>query len=252
MKTEFIARPLIIGLAIIITAFILGKAFRNRNASQDSISVVGLGTRDFVSDEIFWSGKYSVKAMDAKDAYNIINTDKEKVRAFFLSKGFQASEFSFGGVSFQKAYRTVTIESKGESTKTEEIFDGYTATQSVSFVSRKNPALMKKIEAVIDQTSELINSGIEFNADPVQYTYSDLPSLKHNLIEKATQDAKERAEKIVKTAGGDLGKLKDASMGVFQITGTGSVEEDSYGGNNDTYSKNKTARITVRLQYVLD
>jgi uncharacterized protein len=98
----------------------------------------------------------------------------------------------------------------------------------------------------------LINSGIEFDGDRVQYTYSNLASLKHNLIEKASQDAKERAQKIVNTADGELGKLKDASMGVFQITGQGSNEEDSYGGNNDTYSKNKTARITVRLTYTLD
>jgi uncharacterized protein len=41
-------------------------------------------------------------------------------------------------------------------------------------------------------------------------------------------------------------------MGVFQITGQGSTEEDSYGGNNDTFSKNKTARITVRLEYGLN
>ena len=41
-------------------------------------------------------------------------------------------------------------------------------------------------------------------------------------------------------------------MGVFQITGQGSTEEDSYGGNFDIYSKNKTARITVRLEYELD
>jgi len=46
--------------------------------------------------------------------------------------------------------------------------------------------------------------------------------------------------------------LKDASMGVFQITGKGSIEEDSYGGNFDTYSKFKTARITVRLTYNLE
>lgn len=111
---------------------------------------------------------------------------------------------------------------------------------------------MKKIETVIDQTAELINSGIQFNPNQVQYTFSDLPSLKHDLIEKATQDAKERAQKIVKTGKGDMGKLKDASMGVFQITGKGSVEEDSYGGTNDTYSKDKTARITVRLAYILD
>jgi uncharacterized protein len=252
MKDSSFLKPTIIGVAIILTALILGAALKNRNVSSDTISVTGLGTKDFESDEISWSGNFSSKAMVAKDAYSIIIADKEKVKNFFLSKGFKPAEFSFGGVIFEKSYRTITIEAKDNYNKTEQIFDGYTATQSISFFSRKNPELMKKIENVIDQTSELINSGIEFNANTVQYTYSDLPSLKHNLIEKASQDAKERAQKIVKTAGGDLGKLKDASMGVFQITGVGSVEEDSYGGNNDTFSKSKTARITVRLEYILD
>ena len=59
-------------------------------------------------------------------------------------------------------------------------------------------------------------------------------------------------KKIVNSAGGDLGKLKSANMGVFQITGQGSTEEDSYGGNFDIYSKNKSARITVRLEYELE
>ena len=252
MKSEPVLKSIIIGIAIIATAIILGTSFKNRNATQDSISVVGLGTRDFESDEIYWSGSYSAKAMIAKDAYTMINADKEKVNTFFLSKGFQQNELTFGGVSFQKTYKTITIEVKGDETKTEEVFDGYTATQTVSFNSRKNPELMKKIENVVDQTSELINNGIEFDGGRIQYTYSDLPGLKHNLIEKGSQDAKERAQKIVKTANGDLGKLKDASMGVFQITGKGSIEEDSYGGNNDTYSKDKTARITVRLTYALD
>ena len=252
MKSDSLLKPIIIGLAIIITALILGNAFKNRNAKQDTISVIGLGTKDFVSDEIYWSGNFAAKAMDAKDAYNLITADKTKVKQFFLSKGFKETEIIFSGVNFDKSYRTVTIEGENNSTKSESIFDGYTATQTISFSSKKNPELMKKIETVIDQTAELINSGIQFNPNQVQYTFSDLPSLKHDLIEKATQDAKERAQKIVKTGKGDMGKLKDASMGVFQITGKGSVEEDSYGGTNDTYSKDKTARITVRLAYILD
>jgi len=252
MKSDSLLKPIIIGLAIIITALILGNAFKNRNAKQDTISVIGLGTKDFVSDEIYWSGNFAAKAMDAKDAYNLITADKAKVKQFFLSKGFKETEIIFSGVNFEKSYRTVTIEGENNSTKSESIFDGYTATQTISFSSKKNPELMKKIETVIDQTAELINSGIQFNPNQVQYTFSDLPSLKHDLIEKATQDAKERAQKIVKTGKGDMGKLKDASMGVFQITGKGSVEEDSYGGTNDTYSKDKTARITVRLAYILD
>ena len=252
MKDRSIIGSIIIGIAIIITAMVLAGGFKNRNATLDSISVTGLGTKDFESDEILWSGRFGSRAMVAKEAYDIITSDKEKVRRFFTSKGFAENEFSFGGVAFEKTYRTITIDSREGETRSEQVFDGYTATQSVSFFSKKNPALMKKIENVIDQTSELINSGIEFNPAPVQYTYSDLPSLKHNLIENGSKDAGERARKIVENAGGKLGKLKTASMGVFQITGKGSVEEDSFGGNNDTYSKSKTARITVRLEYGLE
>ncbi len=111
---------------------------------------------------------------------------------------------------------------------------------------------MKRIEDVADQTSELINSGIEFNPNQVQYTYSELLSLKHDLIEKASADAGERAMKTVKTADGSLGKLKKASLSVFQITGQGSISEDSYSGNHDIFSKEKSARIVVRLEYQLD
>lgn len=247
-----ILKNIVLGAAIIITALVLGNAIKNRNAAQDKIAVVGLGAKDFISDEIAWSGTYSAKATNAKEAYTIINADREKVKAFFIKKGFTSNEIIFGGVNFSQSYRRIEVSKDGLVIKNEDIADGYIATQSVSFSSKKNPVLMKKIEEVINQTAELINSGIEFNAGYAQYTYSDLPSLKHNLIENATKDARERAEKIVKTANGDLAKLKEASMGVFQITGKGSVEEDSYGGNNDTYSKEKTARITVRLTYELD
>lgn len=253
MRQSSIIVAVVTALGIIITAAILGNAIKNRNQAEDTIHVTGLGTKDFESDEIFWQGGFQARSADAKEAYSKILADKEKVKQFFLSKGFIEKDINFGGVSVEKTFRTVTIQTeKSYETRSESVFDGYVATQKVSFTSRKNPELMKKIEQVADQTAELINSGIEFNGRSIQYTYSDLPGLKHSLIENATADAKDRADKIIQTADGKRGKLKSASMGVFQITGVGSNEEDSYGGNFDVYSKNKTARITVRLTYNLD
>lgn len=249
-----IKSSIIIGIAIIVTAFILGQSFKKRNENLDSISVIGLGTKDFISDEILWSGSFTTNSMDIKTAYSKIISDQKIVSNFFISKGFKPNEFTFGAVNFQKKFReirTVNAENSGY-VNSEQVFNGYEATQSISFSAKKNPQLMKLIEEVSSKTSELINSGIELTSNSIQYTYSDLPSLKQSLIENATRDANERANKIVKTANGDLGKLKGANMGVFQITGQGSTEEDSYGGNNDTFSKNKTARITVRLEYNLD
>ncbi len=253
MRQSSIIVAVVTALGIIITAAILGNAIKNRNQAEDTIHVTGLGTKDFESDEIFWQGNFQAKSMDAKEAYSKILADKEKVKQFFISKGFSEKDINFGGVSVEKTFRTVyTQGEKSYETRSESIFDGYVATQNVSFTAKKNPELMSRIEKVADQTAELINSGIEYNGRPIQYTYSDLPGLKHSLIENATADAKDRADKIIRTADGKRGKLKSASMGVFQITGVGSNEEDSYGGNFDVYSKNKTARITVRLTYNLD
>lgn len=248
-----IKSSIIIGIAIVVTAFILGQSFKKRNENLDSISVIGLGTKDFVSDEILWSGRFATNSMDIKTAYSKIISDQKIVSNFFIGKGFKPNEFSFGAVNFQKKFREIrTVNAENGYVNAEQVFNGYEATQSISFSAKKNPQLMKRIEEVSSKTSELINSGIELTSNSIQYTYSDLPSLKQSLIEKATKDANERANKIVNTADGDLGKLKGANMGVFQITGQGSTEEDSYGGNNDTFSKNKTARITVRLEYNLD
>jgi uncharacterized protein len=245
---------IIIGLSIILTGWILGRSFKNRNENLDSISVIGLGSKDFVSDEILWSGSFTTNSFDIKEAYNKIISDQKIVSNFFIGKGFKPNEFSFGAVNFQKKFKEVRTQDTENAyqNRVEQVFSGYEATQTITFSAKQNQDLMKRIEAVSSKTSELINSGIELSSNSIQYTYSGLPTLKQSLIEKATKDASERATKIVNTADGSIGKLKRANMGVFQITGQGSTEDDSYGGINDTYSKNKTARITVRLEYELE
>ena len=100
--TDKIKSTLIIGIAIILTGFLLGKSFKNRNANLDSISVIGLGTKDFISDEILWSGSFTANSMDIKTAYGKIISDQKIVADFFIKKGFQANEFSFGAINFQK------------------------------------------------------------------------------------------------------------------------------------------------------
>lgn len=72
------------------------------------------------------------------------------------------------------------------------------------------------------------------------------------MIAEATKDAYTRAQKIAENAGGKVGDLKTATMGVFQIVAQNSSEEYSWGGSFNTSSKNKTATITMRLEYNVD
>jgi hypothetical protein len=79
-----------------------------------------------------------------------------------------------------------------------------------------------------------------------------LADLKIEMISKATEDARTRAEQIAINSGGKLGKLISAKMGIFQITGQNSNEDFSWGGTYNTESKEKTASITMKLDYKVD
>jgi hypothetical protein len=125
------------------------------------------------------------------------------------------------------------------------IFRGYSLTQTLQIES-KDVAL---IEQVSREITELLNKGVQFTSTPPRYYYTQLADLKIKMIAQATEDAHIRAEKIAENAGGNLGDLISAQMGVFQITGQHSDEEYSWGGAYNTSSKNKTASITMRLEY---
>ncbi len=236
---------LIISFAIVISAYLFSNAFQNRNRNTDTISVTGLGKTDFTSDLIVWSGSFSRKSTTLKEAYASLDTDREKIKSYLSSKGIPPKEIVFSAVNFNKDYQNTYNEN---GSLRQSIFAGFTLTQSVSIQSKE----VNKIEEISRQSSELINSGIEFYSNAPEYYYTKLAELKIKMIAEATKDASTRAKSIAENADAKLGHLKKSDMGVFQIIGQNSSEDYSYGGSFNTQSKNKTATITVKLVYQVE
>jgi len=233
---------IIIAIAAIISSYLFSNAFQNRNKSNDTISVTGSGKKDFISDLIVWNGSFSKKSATLKEAYAALDADREKIKNYLLGKGISTTEMVFSAVNFNKDFETTYNEN---GTTKQQIFTGFTLTQSVNIQSKE----VNKIEEISRQSSELINSGVEFYSSPPEYYYTKLAELKIQMIAEATKDANARAKSIAENAAASLGNLKKSDMGVFQITGQNSSEDFSYGGSFNTQSKNKTAHITVRLAY---
>lgn len=236
---------IILSIAIVISAYLFSNAFQNRNKSSDTISVTGLGKKDFISDLIVWNGSFSKKSSTLKEAYASLDIDREKIKNYLTQKGIKASEMVFSAVTFSKDFET-TYNVNG--TTRQQIFTGFTLNQSVSIQSQE----VDKIEGISRQSTELINSGVEFYSSAPEYYYTKLAELKIKMIAEATKDASTRAKSIAENADADLGNLKKSDMGVFQIIGQNSSEDYSYGGSFNTSSKNKTATITVKLVYQVD
>ncbi len=68
-----------------------------------------------------------------------------------------------------------------------------------------------------------------FEYSNIDFFSSILPDIKKQLLEEATQNARERADKVVTATGGVMQKLRSANAGVFQITEPLSTEVSGYG-----------------------
>ena len=231
-----------IALSVVFSAYLLADAFRNRNESSNVISVTGLGSKDFASDLIVWSGSFHKMNPELKIAYAQLDVAREVIKGYLVQKGISSEEIIFSAIDIEQQFDT-RYDENGNQLSSE--FKGYRLQQSVQIESRQ----VELVEGISRNVTELINSGIEFYSNKPNYYYTRLAELKIEMIAEATKDASLRAQKIAENAGGYLGDLKSADMGVIQIVGQNSSDDYSWGGSFNTTSKNKTASITVNLQY---
>lgn len=236
------AKYWIIGLAIVASAWILGKAYTYKFRVQETVVVTGLGEAEFTSDLIVWNATLVSEASNAEAGYAEIEQSKKKVHDYILSKGIPAEAVVFNFVNVNKEYETVYAPNGNWAGQR---FKGYRLTQGFTVESTD----VESVENVSREISSLIAQGVSIEAQQPDYYYTKLDDVKLDLIERASADARTRAERIARNAGTKLGNVESARMGVFQITGANSNEEFSAGGSFNTSNRQKKARITMRIEY---
>lgn len=235
---------LLFSIAIVLAAYILGSFYLERATPPGVIAVTGSGSEDFTSDLIVWEGTFSQMNMELQTAYERLNADKETVREYLITKGIKEDNLVFNSVQ--------TIEQREpqyrDGNYVGEIFKGYLLQQTVKIESKD----VAKVEQVSREITELLQKGVQFNSTPPRYYYTKLADLKIQMISAATEDARMRAEKIAENSGSELGSLKSADLGVFQIIGQNSGEDFTWGGAYNTTDKKKTASVTMRLEFEIE
>ncbi len=242
-KSKIIA-SFFIASAVVVASYNISKSWTKSHPSHQTLSVTGLGTRDFTSDLIVWRASYIRNAPTLAEANRQIKSDNDLVKKFLIKHGVNENEISFTTVQVNRNYRTL-YNTQGNVSGTE--FDGFGLSQMV-VVESKNPVTVERMSS---EVSGLIEQGVEFTAQEPDYYYTKLKDLKIELLKQATEDAYQRAETISANAKSSVGSLKNASMGIFQITGQNSNEDYSWGGSFNTKAKYKTASITVKLEFDL-
>ena len=239
---------LIAGLTAIACVVILTGSLVDYKKSSGGAGLTATGSAscDFESDLIVWRGSFSAYGVTTADAYAVIKNDAELVRQYLLENGVSEEELVFSSVDISKRYRT-EYDQFGNYIR--DYADGYDLYQRLTVTS----ADIDKVEQISRDISQLIESGVQFVSNAPEYYCTTLDEVKLDLIQKATENAKQRIDIMAAGTGCQPGKLLSANLGVFQITARNSgAGEYTYDGAFDTSSREKTAMITVRLNYAAE
>ena len=229
----------ILGVSLLLS-FIIGSitAYKIKDLSN-TLAVIGSAKKQVTSDSVKWSSSFSrtFSINDLKSGYALMDQDKKRVVEFFKGQVIEEKDLDISPVFIeQQYYQPGTPQEQRE----------YSLRQTVIVQSTD----LDKMTALAKNTDKLINEGVIFSPQPLEYYYSKLADLRVTLLGDAVKDAQARAAQIAQSSGKRVGSIKSASAGIVQVMPVNSVEISDY-GNYDTSTIEKEVMVTVRANFVL-
>lgn len=228
-----------LAIGLVISAAILGGAITTIRGGNDELVVTGSARRAIRSDYAIWKGAVSSQQPSLAAAYAELKRYSDRARGFLKAKGIADSLVTVEGVVTEQIQEYVNGQETGR-------IQGYRLRQAVRVRSRD----VEGLTAISQQVGDLVNEGVPFVAEPIEYLYTKLPDLRKEMLGEATKDARERAEAIASAAGASVGAVRSVRMGVFQVTPRFSTEVSDY-GVNDTQSLDKDITSVVRVTFAV-
>lgn len=211
-----------------------------------SIKVTGSATQRIVSDLIEWSAEIDTLHPDRTQAYQNLKSHVDEARKYLEEHGIPADSIRISSVDSHEIFDTEWV-TEGEQSFQRRVSRGWKTRQTLSVRSTD----IEQVEKVSRAITELLETGVSISSHRPQYHYTKLGEVKIDMLAKASADARERAERIVKAAGGKgLGKLIAADMGVINVNVPNS-SATSWEGNNDKTSLEKDIITIAHVRFEL-
>ena len=178
-------------------------------AKDRVVTVKGLAEMEIAADKVTWPLMYKEVGNDLSALYNKISTTNKAIVDFLKQKGITEEEISINAPEI--------IDMQAERYVGENKSYRYNVTEVITVTSSK----VDLVRSLISEQGELLKQGIAITGGDyrynIQYDYTSLNDIKPQMIEEATMNAREAAEKFAKDSDSRLGKIKTANQGTFTI-----------------------------------
>ena len=222
----------LIAIGLIAGGWLMGDGLVRMKQADRAVTVRGLAEREVTADLATWTISYSAKAGDLQTAQSDLDGDTRAIRAFFGELGFKGDDLQPTGANVSQ------YNENGVAT--------YTVKQRLSLRTTD----IGKAQAAVKRQFDLVKQGVELEeGSGMSYTFTKLNSIKPEMVAQATRDARKSAEQFAKDSGTDVGSIKSATQGYFEVTAR---DGDASGGWGVSDTPFKKVRVVTTVEYYLD
>ena len=225
-----------LGAAFVLGMLILGGSLvlmvNNLKSYDRCVTVKGLCEKEVMADKVIWPIMYKQGGNELGELYNTVEDMNATIVKFLKDAGVSDDEITMNAPSILDTRTNLYGDRKEYH---------YIVTAGVTVCSEKVELIVK----LQTEQAKLYEKGIPVGMGenwsyPTTYSFTALNDIKPGMIEEATINARQAAEKFAKDSKSKLGKIKNATQGQFSVS-----DRDS----NTPYIKN--VRVVTNVVYYL-
>jgi hypothetical protein len=210
-SSQLIPAALFLAIGLGIAGYFIGNALVKARKLDRSVVVKGLAEREVDADLAIWPIKVFDASNNLSELERSIKTKSERIREFLNEQGFSSREISSGIPTITDAWANPYGGNQQNAYRYSGNFEITVRTSDI-----------EKLDAAINGIAGLIGEGIVIGQNnywqQVEYLYTKLNEIKPEMIEEATKNAREAAEKFAVDSKSEVGKIKRANQGLFTIS----------------------------------
>ncbi|MGB5402403.1 MAG: SIMPL domain-containing protein [Robiginitalea sp.] len=212
MKSTYWVSALLLSIALVAAGYFIGNLQVNGKKYDRYVTVKGLSEREVAADLAVWPINIILTGNDLEQLRGQIELQNQEVSTFFSQQGFSPEEITRGPVNINDAQAN--------------LYNSAAATNKYRYMAKSEFTLrtadVAKLQTALSESLKLLSRGIVMGSknewQPIEYIFTGLNTLKPEMIEEATKNAREVAEKFARDSDSEVGQIRVARQGLFSIT----------------------------------
>ena len=221
-----------VSVSVIASAVILSVGLSNIARADKTVSVRGLAEREVDADLAVWPLTFSLGSNDLSELQKDILAKTEIVKNYL-------AEYELSSEDFTVQSPSITDNSMNPYMDKNQVRYTYIAETVVLVRSSK----VEQVKKAQGDSLKLMSDGIAVSKDyksKISFEFTKLNDIKPQMIAEATKNARLAAEQFARDSGSKVGKIKNATQGLFSIDNAAAGLEEK-----------KKVRVVTTVEYLL-